>query len=119
MKINQQQKNAQVWNKSLNKLNEAQIGQIAVYYVDSDNRKRLGYVDPLKLEIVVRGDKMTLGDLLEKHDSKVNIDLKDAKDEIVNLKKQLVDLGKQVNLLNQIEIAKNERGLENEKDITY
>jgi hypothetical protein len=64
MKVNAKQKSAKAWNNSLNKLNEAQIGQIAITYKSDDGKKQLGYVALTDIELDLGKKKITLGALL-------------------------------------------------------
>lgn len=64
MKVEQVQKNAKAWNRSLNKLNESQNGQVQIAYKSDDNKKRVGYANLFDIEIDVEGTKSTVGGLL-------------------------------------------------------
>jgi uncharacterized protein YlzI (FlbEa/FlbD family) len=64
MKVAQKQQNAKNWSKGLNKLNEAQAGQVAVTYKDNDGKKRTGYMAITDLSLLVGDKEITLGALL-------------------------------------------------------
>ena len=65
MKISATQKHAKEWVENLNKLNSADIGQIAITYTNELGKKAVGYLDPLDLELQVDDKTFTLGELLE------------------------------------------------------
>jgi len=121
MKIRTKQKNAKEWKKTLNKLNQAQVGEIALVYEDEENKKRQGYTDLTDIELVLSDETtITIGDLLEKHEKSINVELEKAKNDIIKLEKQVADSVKKIELLGRTIIAIAEsRGVENEKDITY
>jgi len=65
MKVSATQRNAKEWVDKLNKLNSAEVGQIAITYTNDLGKKAIGYLDPLDLELQVGEKKVTLGELLE------------------------------------------------------
>jgi hypothetical protein len=65
MKIHTKQKNAKEWNKTLNKLNQAQVGKIAITYLDKESKKRVGYTDLTNIELEISDKTILLGELLE------------------------------------------------------
>jgi len=64
MKITEKQNNAKQWSKALNKLNEAQAGQVAITYKDNDGKKRVGYMAITDISLLVGDKEITLGALL-------------------------------------------------------
>jgi uncharacterized FlaG/YvyC family protein len=72
MKVSAVQKNAKEWVEKLNKLNSADVGQIAITYTNELGKKAIGYLDPLDLELQVDNVKFTLGELLEKNVNFIN-----------------------------------------------
>jgi hypothetical protein len=72
MKVSATQRNAKEWVDKLNKLNSAEVGQIAITYTNELGKKAIGYLDPLDLELQVDDKKFTLGELLELQVNLVN-----------------------------------------------
>lgn len=64
MKVNTKQKSAVAWNKVLNKLNEAQEGQIAITFKNNEGKKQIGYITLTDIELDLGEKKITLGNLL-------------------------------------------------------
>ncbi len=64
MKVATKQKSAKGWSSALNKLNSAQIGQIAITYKGDDGKKQIGYIDLTDIELDLGKNKITLGTLL-------------------------------------------------------
>ena len=64
MKVNTKQMSAKAWNNALNKLNSAQIGQIAITYKGDDGKKQLGYIALTDIELELGKKAITLGTLL-------------------------------------------------------
>jgi hypothetical protein len=64
MKVNAKQKSAEAWNNTLNKLNSAQEGQIAITYKGKDGKKQIGYIAITDIELDLGKKNITLGKLL-------------------------------------------------------
>lgn len=64
VKVNSKQQNAEAYAKTLSSLNEAQVGQVQVTYLDEQGHKRSGYVDLLDLSLEVNGKEVTVGQFL-------------------------------------------------------
>lgn len=64
MKVDTKQKSAKAWNHVLNKINEAQEGQIAITYKDDEGKRQVGYIALPDIELDLGANKITLGVLL-------------------------------------------------------
>jgi hypothetical protein len=65
MKTAIMQMTAKSWGKTLEKLNEAQPGEVCICYQDEQGNKRVGYTDLFQMQIEVDGKPMKFGSLLE------------------------------------------------------
>lgn len=64
MKVTTKQKSAKAWSNALNKINEAQFGQIAITYKGDDGKKQVGYQAITDIELEIGTKKITFGTLL-------------------------------------------------------
>ena len=117
MKIHTKQKNAKEWKKTLNKLNQAQVGKIALVYEDEENKKRQGYLDLTEIELELGEKIITLGDLLLEHEISTKEVLEKAKNDIIKLEKEISKLNRKLETVNKLAIMLAERGAINEEDI--
>jgi len=64
MKVDTLQQKAETWNKTLNKLNSSQEGQIQISYKNEQGQKSTGYISLLDISLLVEDKVVSLGELL-------------------------------------------------------
>jgi hypothetical protein len=64
MKVKEKQQKAKQWKNVLNKINEAQSGEIPIHYKDTDGKKTTGYINLMDIELDINGETISIGDLL-------------------------------------------------------
>ena len=64
IRVNEKQKNAKKWKNDLNKIGSAKVGELQIAYLNNEKKKSVGYVALTDIDLIVDGDEMTVGELL-------------------------------------------------------